>query len=172
MVVDVRQELARVQVAAQAAGGSHDRYAALLELFAHEVDEDGALADDVLVHGLLQAHGDGLHLTDAHAAVGEEALKHGHQLAHLLAELAVAHGDATAAGKAELARGEVHDVELVGHRAGDLADGHVLAGRLARLYEVEVILQQAGVQHGHDAVLPADPAGLAHVLQAQGLAAD
>lgn len=106
VVVDVRKEFARVQVAAEAAGGSHDGHAALHELLAHEVDEDGALADDVFVHRLLQADGDGLHLADAHAAVGEEALEHGHQLAHLVKERLVAHGYAAAAGEAELARGE------------------------------------------------------------------
>ena len=106
MVVDVRQELAGVQMAAQPSGRRDHGHAALHQLLAHEFYEHRPLGDDVLVHRLLQADGDGLHLADAHAAVGEEALEHGHQLAHLVKERLVAHGYAAAAGEAELARGE------------------------------------------------------------------
>ena len=55
---------------------------------------------------------------------------------------------------------------------GDLAYRHVLAGCLAGLDEVEVILQEARVEDGHNAVLAAYLADVVHILQGERLAAD
>ena len=87
-------------------------------------------------------------------------------------KLRVTDQDSAAAGEAEFAGGEVDDVEQVGDHAGDLTDGLIRQRRLAGLDEVQIVLQQGGVQHGEDAVAAADGGGGLHVFVGDGLTAD
>src|SRR5699024_12227807 len=61
---DVVDETHRVDVRAQATGRGDDGDVAAIQLIDHVLDELRALVDHVLVHGLVQADGDGLHLAD------------------------------------------------------------------------------------------------------------
>ena len=169
---DMRQERLHIDVGAQTAAGGDDGHAVVVQTPHAVVDELGTLGDDIHVHALLEAHGHGLHLLDGHAAVGQEALEHGDQILHGVEKLRVTDQDSAAAGEAEFAGGEVDDVEQVGDHAGDLTDGLIRQRRLAGLDEVQIVLQQGGVQHGEDAVAAADGGGGLHVFVGDGLTAD
>ncbi len=169
---DVRDDLGAVEVGAEAAGGLDHRHAVVVQ-FLHQVgDELRTLADVFHIEGLVKADGHGLHRTDLHAAVGEEALVERHELHHLVGELLVVGGDDAAAGEAEFAGGEVDDIETVCQHVVDLLGGHELAARLAGLHEVDVVLQQGSVENALDAEFVADVRDGKHVLQAHRLAAD
>ena len=172
MVIQMGEECSGVQMAAKTACGGYNGYAALQQLICHEFDKLGALADDILIHGFIKAHGDGFHFTNAHSAVGEESLKHGDQLHHAVAEGLIPYADAAATGKAQLSGGEVYYVKAIRKGAGDLTYGHVGAGCLTGLYEVEIILKKACVQHCHDVIVTGQFCGGAAVFKGEGLAAD
>lgn len=169
---DVGDEVQAVQMRAQAAAGGDDRDAVGVQLVHGVLDELGSLGDHVHVHGLVKAHRHGLHLPDGHAAVGQKALEHGDQVLHGVEQGLVPHDDGAAPGEAELAGGEVDQVEQVGDHPGDLPDALVGHARLADLDEVEVVLEQGCVQHGQNAVLLRQLGGRLHVLIGDGLAAD
>ena len=169
---DVGQEFRSVDVGTQATGGFHHGHAVVGKLLHQVLDEDGALVDDFLIEGLHEAHGHGFHGAHFHTAVGQEALVQRDECLHLEDEALVVGDDGTTAGETELAAGEVDEIHLIRNLADDFGHRHILCGFLAGLDEVQVVLQQRGIQHGHDAVFLTHGGHIQHVLHGKRLTAN
>ena len=168
----VGDNLGAVQVGSQAAGGLDHRYAVIVQFLYQIGDEFGTLADVFHIQALVQAHGHGFHGAHLHAAIGKESFVQGHELHHFVRELLVMGGNDAAAAEAQLAGAEVDNVETIGQSMINLLGGHELAAGLARFHEIDVILQQGGIQDAPDTEFVADIGDGQHVLQAHRLSAD
>ena len=84
----------------------------------------------------------------------------------------VTHHNAAATAKTEFAGREVDDVKEVGDHTGNFPNGLILHALLTGFDEVQVVLQQGSIQHGHDAVFTGNLGGSLHVLVGDGLTAD
>ena len=157
---------------AQTASRLDHRDTILVQLVHQICDELRTLADVFHVQRFQQPDGHGLHGTDFHTAVGEEAFIEGDESHHLVDVLLVVGSNDPAAGEAQLAAREVDDVHLVGENMIDLPSGHVLALSLAHFHEVNVVLQERSIEHALDAVVMTDVGDGKHVFEGNRLSAD
>ena len=89
------QELRSVNVRTQTTGRQNHRNTVSVQFLHQLLNKDRTLADDLLIHRLLQTDSDRLHRANLHTTVGQETLEQGDELLHLQDQLLVV-GDDTA----------------------------------------------------------------------------
>ena len=156
---DVRQRRAGVDVDRVAARRVDDRVADLVEVAAEVGRLRDAVAQVVLVQGLVEADGDRVEVASGQPAVGREALGEDEQI--LLAprqHVVVGAQEAADVGQAVLLGAHRAAVAQGHHLARDVDHAVVGKAPLAQLHEVGVLAEATGVEVERDAV------GLEHLL--------
>ena len=166
------EEGARVEIDGVAARRLHDGDAFGGDVVAEIGGGGDAVAEVVLVEGLLEADGDGFEVASGEAAVGGIPFRQDEQVFFLLGELVVVGTEEAAdVGHAVFLGGHGAAVTVAEHFLGDLFGGFVGVAGLAQLDKPGIFGEAAGVEVERDAVAAADGADGSDVFHGDGLAA-